>query len=330
VIDFRYFLVAMTGVFLALAVGVALGAGPFRGDLDQELRSDLRQVDREKNDLRGRISQLQQVNRYRDAFAEDLAPNLVSGRLSGQKVVVVALPGADSAIEQDVVSIVAAAGSKVTGTVRVKPKWVDPDERQFLEDLAVRLAGRQAHSVAAGSTYEQAGSVLAHALVTEDAKAAGRTDAATATVLGAFGEGGLVDAPQGLARASLAVVVAPPAPTASRRTQSVDEVSNDPSSDTPANAAWVALARSIDDAGRGVVMAGETSAAVGDEGVLASLRQDSRASAAVSSVDVANLPSGQVAIVWALVEQRRGGSGHYGAVGTTDGALPDVPGGSGS
>ncbi|MGH3489174.1 MAG: copper transporter, partial [Actinopolymorphaceae bacterium] len=30
VIDFRYFLVSLTGVFLALAVGVALGAGPFR------------------------------------------------------------------------------------------------------------------------------------------------------------------------------------------------------------------------------------------------------------------------------------------------------------
>ncbi|MEQ4210068.1 copper transporter [Actinopolymorpha sp. B17G11] len=330
-IDFRYFLVSMTGVFLALAVGIALGAGPFRGDLDQELRSDLRQVGREKDDLRGRISQLQHVDRYRDTFAKDLAPNLVRGQLTGQDVVLVALPGADTAVVKDVEGIVAAAGGGVTGTVQVRPKWADPSEQQFLEDLAGRLAtGRVAPATAAGSAYEQAGSVLARALVTDDDGAPGRGDAATATVVGAFGEGGLVDAPASLARASFAVVVAPPA-TAGAGPRVRDAAVNEAASaDTPANAAWVALARSLDDAGQGVVMAGETSAAEGEQGVLASLREDSRASADVSSVDVADLPSGQVAIVWALVEQRRGGAGHYGAVGTTDGALPKAPEGPGA
>jgi hypothetical protein len=332
VIDFRYFLVSLTGVFLALAVGVALGAGPFRGELDDQLRSDLRQVGREKDDLRGRIHKLQQVDRYRDTFAKDLAPNLVHGRLANQEIVLVALPGADTAMVKDVGNIVTAAGGAVTGTVRVQPKWADPGERQFLEDLAGRLVtGTTAAS--AGSAYERAGSVLAGALVTEDDRAAGRRDSTTATVVGAFGEGGLVDAPAALPRARFAVVIAPPATsrpggqgatTADISSEGAADGSG-PDGTAAVGEPWVELARALDDAGRGVVMAGEVSAAAGERGALASLRNDSRASDSVSTVDVADLPSGQVAIVWALAEQSEGGAGHYGAVGTTDGALPTSP-----
>jgi hypothetical protein len=328
VIDFRYFLVSMTGVFLALAVGVALGAGPFRGELDQQLRSDLRQVDQEKDDLRGRISRLQQVDRYRDTFAKDLAPNLVHGRLAGQEVVLVALPGADTAMVKDVASIGDVAGGAVTGTVQVQSKWADPGQRQFLEDLSARLVTSAAPAHGAGSVYEQAGGVLAGALVTEDDRAAGRQDADTATVVGAFAEGGLVDAPSALPRARFAVVIAPPATSRSSggAATAVDVASDgEASTDTTRGEVWVALARALDDAGSGVVMAGGVSAADGERGALAGLRNDSRASAAVSTVDVADLPSGQVAIVWALVEQLEGRAGHYGAVGTTDGALPETP-----
>ena len=40
------------------------------------------------------------------------------------------------------------------------------------------------------------------------------------------------------------------------------------------------------------------------------------------AVDSVDLASGQVTVVLAAVEQEQGGSGSYGKVGTTDGALP--------
>ncbi|MGW0227247.1 copper transporter [Actinopolymorpha singaporensis] len=312
-IDFRYFLVSIAAIFLALAVGVALGAGPLKGELDQQLRGTISAVSKEKDGLRKQIADLQQGDKYRDSFAADIAPSLVKGRLSGQKVVVVALPNADSGVVKDVEQSLTSAGATVTGTVSMTDKWSDPSQRQFLEELATRLVTGDVRMPDNGSAYDRAGVVLARALVTRDAKAAGRKDNATPTIMGAFGEGDLVNGDSDLPQADLAVVVAPPVPAKPK-----------PTPDSDANQAWVSLARSLDSASRGAVMVGDPSAA-GDGGVLASLRADKQARDAVSSVDVADLASGQVATVWALAEQATGGVGQYGAVGATDGALPKQP-----
>ncbi|WP_020577469.1 copper transporter [Actinopolymorpha alba] len=315
-IDFRYFLVSIAAIFLALAVGVALGAGPLKGEFDQQLRSNLEALGKEKDGLRKEIADLEQADKYRDTFATNVAPGLIRDRLTGENIVVVALPDADSTTVKELQTIITAAGGAVTGTVQMTAKWADPSQRQFLEDLAARLVAGDQKLPDSGSAYDRAGSVLARALVTKDTRIAGQKDAATPTIMGGFGEGQLVDADADLPRADLAVLVAP----------SVDKTKVEPDAkDT--NQAWVALARALDTASQGVVVAGDTSSA-GEGGVVASLRDDTQASGAVSSVDVADLPSGQVALVWALAEQARGGAGQYGAVGTTDGALPKTPDGT--
>lgn len=309
-IDFRYFLVSIAAIFLALAVGVALGAGPLKGEFDQQLRANLDQMGKEKDGLRDEITQLEQVDKYRDTFASDVAPDLLKGRLTDQTVVLVALPDAEAATVKDLEETLTSAGATVTGTVQIKQKWAEPGQRQFLEDLAGRLVDGDPPSGDDASAYDRAGSVLARALVTKDDRSAGQTDDATPTIMGAFGEGGVVDGEVDLPQADLAVVVAPPVPDGA------------PTPKDTMNEAWLALMLSLDQASRGVVLAGDTSAA-SDPGIVASLRGDNQASGEVSSVDVADLPSGQVAVVWALVEQYAGGSGHYGAVGSNDGALPD-------
>ncbi len=309
-IDFRYFLVSLTAVFLALAVGVALGAGPLRGDADQQLRANLREAGNAKDGLRKEVDRLQQVDAYRDSFAGEVAPDLVHGKLESRRIVLVALPDADQATVKDLRDTLTSAGGTITGTVEMKSKWAQSNERQFLEDLADRLLAGDSKGADSGSAYDLAGSVLASALVSKDAKAVGHAAQATPTIMGGFGEGGVVDGETDLPRADLAVLVAP---TAGRGT---------PTSEDTANEAWVALARSLDEAGSGVVVAGDESAARRG-GLLESLREDSESRGTVSSVDVADLPSGQIAVVWALAEQKLGGSGHYGTVGTTDGPLPE-------
>lgn len=316
-IDFRVLLVSLASIFFALAVGVTLGAGPLRGDADEHLRADLQQMGQEKQTLRRELERLERKARYQDAFAATVAPSLVKERLVDQRVVLVSLPGADESTIAGLRGMVAAAGGTVTGTVQVSARWADPAQRQFLDELANRLAPSAAGTT---STYERAGALVARALVSRREGAGepgpGATpgpdltagsdgtpgpDGPAAMIIGALREGQLLEADPGLVSADLAIVVAP---SRSREQHQATE-------------AWLALARALDQNSQGVVMAGDSSS-----GLLGGLRANAQVSAEVSTVDVANLTSGQVAVVWALVEQQHGGVGHYGAVDHAHGAAP--------
>jgi hypothetical protein len=319
VIDFRYFLVTIAAIFLALAVGIALGAGPMKGGLDAQLRGSVEQLGKEKNDLRKQMEQMEQIDKYRDAFASEVAPGLIRNRLTGQRVVLVVLPESDNGVVKGLRDALTESGATVTGTVQVTPKWADPQQRQFLDDLASQLATGDVQLPEQGTAYDRAGALLARAVVTKDAESANKPDSATTTIMSGFGEGELVKADADeLGRADLAVLVAP---------KVTDPTKVDAKAAEQENQAWVALCRAFDEASKGCVMAGDASSAE-DYGAVSALRSDGRASQKVSSVDAANLPSGQVAVIWALVEQLGGKGGQYGSVGTTDGALPQFASGS--
>ena len=51
-IDFRYHVVSLISVFLALAVGIALGAGPLKETIGDTLTGQVEQLRQEKDALR--------------------------------------------------------------------------------------------------------------------------------------------------------------------------------------------------------------------------------------------------------------------------------------
>ena len=51
-IDFRYHIVSLISVFLALAVGIILGAGPLQGAIGDQLTGQVEQLRTERNELR--------------------------------------------------------------------------------------------------------------------------------------------------------------------------------------------------------------------------------------------------------------------------------------
>ena len=59
-------------------------------------------------------------------------------------------------------------------------------------------------------------------------------------------------------------------------------------------------------------------------GLLKALRSDSEATKIVSSVDVADIPSGRMTVVFALVEQATGKAGQYGAMDAKNGVAPSA------
>ncbi len=71
-IDFRYHLVSIVSIFLALAVGIVLGAGPLKEDLGNTLTHELTQLRQDKTDLRADLTAAQRGIGARDTWAEQV------------------------------------------------------------------------------------------------------------------------------------------------------------------------------------------------------------------------------------------------------------------
>jgi len=312
VIDFKQFLTTIAAIFLALAVGVALGAGPLKGTADEQLRINAEKLSRDKDGLQKQILADQAQTKYQDSFADAIGPELVAGRLTERKVAIVTLPGANSAYTKAIATLVDEAGGTVTGTMAVQSKLFDPTQAQFVDGVTTQSAGAVTTTdleiPATATGYERTGYVLARALVSKG-NGAGQ-DASAQTILAAFKGAGLVKAPDKLERASLVVVIAGPAPAAA------DLDSVDPTG-------AIGLLLGLDASCEGTVVAGPPEGAA-ENGTIALIRGNGDAKKVVSTVDQAQLPAGRVSAIFALVEQLDGKTGHYGMVGNVDAAAPTL------
>ncbi len=121
-VNFRFHLVSLTGVFLALAVGIILGASVvnsgavdgLRGQLGS-VKADVSRVDQQNEALR------RDLTSWGD-FSKEAAPGILSGRLEGVPVLVLGVRGIDSdpvaSLRNDLVS----ADARLQGTVWLTSK----------------------------------------------------------------------------------------------------------------------------------------------------------------------------------------------------------------
>lgn len=327
-IDFRYHVVSLVSVFVALAVGIVLGAGPLRGQIAEQLSARVDQLGEEKKQLRSDKDIAEAGVKNRDAFTTQVMPVLVTGRLSGRHVVLVSLPGAQNELVDPLSTALKAAGAEITGRVEVKAAWSAPERSQTRAAVVrewskvLNSSGQQTGRAtgtprttagANGATPNRGGTdiraelqdLLARSLVTANPLETGGTDQVGGQVLNAFSQQGLVTVREKVSgRADLAVVLAPPVatePVAPSPTPS----GLDPVRD------WVDLALTLDRAGGGVVLFGPASSTL-DGGALAVLRAQKQQNRQVSTVDTAGSPMGDVTTVYALAEQVRGDGDAYG------------------
>ncbi|MDQ6650364.1 MAG: copper transporter [Actinomycetota bacterium] len=308
-IDFRYHIVSIVAIFLALTIGIVVGTTALNGPVLDDLRGRVSVQARDKRTLEGQVRALQGQVGSDQTFVSAVAPLLVTGRLAGQRVVVISAPGASDAIRDGVVNELRLAGAQVSARVKIRGDYVAPDKAAALDDLVSRLA--PAGIALTGATVgERAGAELAAALVgTADRRGSLSNDAAT-TVLAGFQAAGLLtvegDPPT---MGTLGVAIVGPAP---------DKATP---ADTEAVKALLALVGAMDARSGGAVLAGPREAASGG-GAIAALRADAKLSANVSTVDGADSAIGAVATVFSLRGQLRGESGQYG---TGPGASAPLP-----
>lgn len=139
-IDFRYHLVSLISVFLALAVGIVLGAGPLREGIGESLTGQVEQLRADRDQLRSELEgRIVDVN-DRDAWIRVMGAQAATGLLDGRTVALVALPGAEDADVAAVGDALAGAGSQVSATVRLTTDWAGADPT-FRQTFAQQLAG---------------------------------------------------------------------------------------------------------------------------------------------------------------------------------------------
>lgn len=317
-IDFRYHLVSLVSVFLALAVGIVLGAGPLKGTIARTLANETAALREQQATLRSDLSTAQTGLARRDEFIAAVAPSLVAEQLGGHSVVLVVLPDADTGAVKSLTQLLTTAGAKVTGRLNISSTWADPAKAGLRDRLAADLQGSLPAGSPAMTTSQRLSALLARSLVTAELAQAQRSDATAATVLQALQGAGLVSVDGDLlGRATEAVVLAPAVPEAT----AAEDPSPSPSNSVDATPMWRELAGSLDAGSDGAVVTGPASSAT-PGGVVAAVRADSGLSGGVSTVDTGGTPMGTVATVLALREQLSDAAGNYGF---GDGAKSPLP-----
>ncbi|MEV6985452.1 copper transporter [Sphaerisporangium sp. NPDC051017] len=297
-IDFRYHIVSIVAIFLALAIGIVLGSTVLNAPLVASTEKVTAQLRGTNAELYDQIAQAQTRGGASDAFIAERLPQLVQGTLAGERVVIVEAPGADSKLREPVQQVLTAAGAVVSGRVTITEKYLTADPSPAVDQLVTASPTPLTFSADA-TPYDKAAAVLASAVVTSDKTLAGKDDPTATSVLDGFEKGGMLalDGDPGK-RATLALVMAPAAPYEGKDAEAQ-------------TAAIVALATGLDQASEGVVVAGVVPVSTA-AGVVAAVRADGDASGKVSTVDNADMAFGRAAVVYALREQVAGDAGQYG------------------
>ncbi len=309
VISFRYHVVSLVAVLLALAAGVVLGSGPLQRGQDR--------VDSTGADAAAlataetRIGGLEQSLAFSDAYARATAATLTQVGLQGRAVTLVTLPGAADETVASLTDLVTGAGAAVTARVEVGEKMLDVANRQLVTELATQMQAsvKRAVQVPAGASgYERMGRLVARAIASETPGGA-RLDGPADSILAGVSTADLLTTQGNIDRRGSLVLVVTGAPygTADQR--------------SGAGSILATLVSALDKGSDGVVVAGPGAAGDAD-GLVTAVRDDPTAARQVSTVDVADRAAGGVVTVLALEQQSAGGAGQYGSASAADGPVP--------
>lgn len=140
----RYHAASLIAVFIALAVGILVGA-EFGGDALNNTRRDLEHsLVGNLQDARSQVDDLNADLNRSDEFAERVYPALTRDRLEGKRIAILALGGLPSPVTEEVEEALAPTGGRLVGVGVVREPV---DVNGLAEDLAkTRFADLQTDS----------------------------------------------------------------------------------------------------------------------------------------------------------------------------------------
>jgi hypothetical protein len=295
VISLRSHAISLAAVFLALAIGVALGSGLLSNTLLSGLRDDKHEMQNQINGLTDDKNGLNEKLNAAGEFDAQMSPRILRDALTGKSVVLFRTPDAADDDVDALTRFVGAAGGTVSGTVALTQEFVDANSAEKLLSVVnspIVPAGRQLNtkSVDQGS---QAGDLLGIALLrAKDPGTPAVDDAQRDAVLTALRDTGFITYGRDrIGPADTALIV----------------TGGGLGADAGNQGATVArLAAGLAPHGAGTVVAGRDGSASGTAAV-AVTRSDPALTGAVSTVDDIDTQSGRITTVLALQELAAGG-----------------------
>lgn len=308
-IDFRYHLISLIAVFLALGLGILMGSVVLDDRLVERLQDRVSETIKSNGDLRARINDLDGRLTAFEEFATEAEEALVENTLLGETVVFIEVEGSDGSIVEDVRDSIEGAGGEFATSIVLTERFALRDQverdqlalilgsssstaRDLRNEVATALGQRMA---AAASRDEERGAAVNTRL--EELV----NDLREADFLGVDSDEDSALVPAGTIFLFLA--------------GSEGEPEFDP------RTLCLDLANALADGGASALVAGSTR---GTWGVVESVRDDGKAQNQVSTVDNADTVPGRIAVVLGLDESSRGLVGHYGQEDGAQEALPEV------
>ena len=300
-ISLRTHAISLASVFLALAIGVALGSGLLSNTVLSGLRDDKQELQNQINGLTDQKNALNEKLSAAGEFDAQMSPRILRDAMGGKSVVMFRTPDSSDDDVDSLTRMVEQAGGTVTGTLSLTEEFVDANSAEKLLSVVnspIVPAGTQlsTKSVDQGS---QAGDLLGIALlINKDPKVPAIDDQQRDTVLTALRDTGFITyGTDRVGAANTALIV----------------TGGGLGDDAGNRGATVArFAAGLAPHGSGTVIAGRDGTASGTAAV-AVTRSDPALTSAVSTVDDVDAASGRITTVLALQELISGGRpGQYG------------------
>lgn len=133
-INFRYHLVSLTAVFLALAAGITIGAGVVDRATVTRIEGQLRNVDSRREETNAENDRLKTDLGRWTRFSDQSTDVVIEGRLTGATVFLIGTTGVDRALVESTRETLTTAGATVDGLLWFTSKWAltnDDDIRRL-------------------------------------------------------------------------------------------------------------------------------------------------------------------------------------------------------
>lgn len=311
-IDFRYHLVSLVSVFLALAIGVVLGAGPLRGPLSDTLSTQVAALREDKANLQKAVTNRDTEITTQNTALAALGEQVSEGALAGHRVIGVVLPGANPAEVAGYEDLLAKSGAVDAGTITIGSDWSNPAAHELRQKSLTALSAVTTElAVPAGDSEATKLAKVLAAAVSTTTPAAPRSASAQTSLTELTAAKLITTSNVGDHPADLVVVFA-----AGPGSGAAGDENAWQSAELDANKALVAA---LDASSVGVVVDGPVSSANG-KGLLADLRSTAPSASTVDGTNAA----AAVGIVLGLVQQAAGGAGHYGSGTGATAVLPPI------
>jgi hypothetical protein len=144
-INFRYHIVSLVAVFLALGLGILMGSTVIDQGLVRQLQKQTKSLGGNLDTVRDENGNLRSQLALWESFGQDSLAPFTSGRLRGRHVLLVGQDGADPHVFDQIADALRDAGATTSGRMTFSPKWSLKDDAARAQ-LAVALGVRAARA----------------------------------------------------------------------------------------------------------------------------------------------------------------------------------------